>query len=304
MQIVPTGIGINPFAFYPAINAAIGTTAPYSVAHMDDQGRELAVYLGQDNVYIFDGSSVEPIGDFPISDGSRRRLGARSKILSDATLANPTQIVGFVTYSINSYPFRAYWLAFPGVSLWVFNFDEGNWTYFTYADVVTMIGDWYTTQNVTIASLIGTIQSQRWTPATLPSSTTFEGILLGFVDGVTSYANFQATCERVSNLTSGKLIFADRRHKKSVKRFRLSFTDLQSTTFNVTITNEQGQNQVFTFTVGTGSGDVLNYIQEFRLPGLRFTYNVQVPANQYTSLVELAPIYDTGGEQRCGLVEN
>jgi hypothetical protein len=303
-QIIPTGIGLSPFSFIPIANAAIGTIAPYSVAHLDDQGREYAVYIGQDNVYVFDGSSVEPIGDMPLNDGSRRRLGARSRILADVVLTNLQLISGFVSYSINGQIFKAYWLNIPGLALWVYNFDEANWTRFTYTNIVYNLGPFFNNVSIRIKDLIGSIASQTWTPATLAGSSIFQSMLLGFINGVVAFIDFTVPCELSAYVTSGKVIFKDRRHTHTAKKIRVSFTVLGPVTWTLTLTNQDGQQQQFSFTLGTGSGDVLNYVQEFNLKGLRLQYSLAVPANTLVGLVEIAPMYDTGGEQRGGLIEN
>lgn len=302
MQIVPTGIGLAPFNFASVINATQGAVAPYSIDHFDDNGREMEIHLGVDNVYIFDGTSISPIGDSPIDQ--RRRLGARSRILTDVMSVSPQTIYGFPTYSINGQVFRAYWLVIPNVSVWVYNFDEANWTQLTYGKTIKTIGNFFKNQAIRIMDLVGTIQAQTWTPATLQTNNPFEGLLLGFNDGTAGYVDFTNTSEIGASLTSGRLIFGDRRHKKTVKKFRLTFIDLGSTSFTITLANEQGQTKTFTFVVGSGSGDVLNYVQEFNIPGLRFQYTVSVPAFSNTAIVELCPIFDMGGEQRGGLLEN
>lgn len=304
IQIIPTGIGLAPFVSQSIINATQGLIAPYSLEHLDDQGRELSVYLGIDNVYVFDGTSVEPIGDMPMSDGSRRRLGARSRILIDVQASSVNTIYGFITYSINGQIFRAYWLVIPNVSVWVYNFDEGNWTRFTYSKTIVSVGNFFKNSAIRIIDLVGRIQDQTWTPATLQQNNPFEGFLLGFNDGTAGYVDFTNYSELPATITSGKLLFGDRRHKKTIKKFRLAIVDQGATTFTITLTNEQGQQEVHSFTIGSGSGDVLSFIQEFRLPGLRFQYVISVPANSPSGVVELAPIYDIGGEQRCGFLEN
>jgi len=280
----------------------MGTIAPYSLARIDDSGRELAVYLGLDNVYVFDGTSVASIGDMPIDN--RRRIGARSRILTDVSAGSVGKVYGFCTYSLSGQVFRAYWLVIPGVSVWVYNFDESNWTQFTYNKTISSIGEFFKNAAIRIIDLVGTIQAQTWTPATLQMNNPFMGFLLGFNDGTAGYVDFSNYSEIPASITSGKLIYGDRRHKKTVKKFRLSFIDLGSTSFTISLSNEQMQTKSFTFVVGSGSGDVLNYIQEFNLPGLRFQYTVSVPALSPTAIVELAPIWDMGGEQRGGLLEN
>jgi hypothetical protein len=302
MQIIPTGIGLSPFAFVPMINATQGCIAPYSLDHFDDKGRELAAYLGVDNVYVFDGTSIEPIGDMPIDN--RRRLGARSRILTDVQTVDPRTIYAFHTYSINGQVFKAYWLVIPNTSVWVYNYDESNWTRLIYNKKIVSLGNFFKNAAIRIIDLVGRIQDQAWTPLTLQGNNPFEGLLLGFSDGTPGYVDFTNYSELPATITSGKLIFGDRRHSKNIRMFRLSFVDLGPATFTVTITAQTGQTETHTFTIGTGSGDVLNYVQEFKLPGLRFTYVISVPAGTPTGIVEITPIYDVGGEQRCGSLEN
>jgi hypothetical protein len=303
MQLVPTGVGTAPWSFYSIINTPQGCVAPYSLCRMDDNGIEFAVYLGIDNVYTFDGSSIQPIGDMPVGN-NRQRLGARSRILADVLTSNPQTIYGLASYTIAGQYFRAYWLVIPNVAVWVYNFDEGNWTRFTYNKTIVSIGNFFKNNALEIMNLVGTIQSQSWSPATLLNNNPFEGLLLGCSDGTAAYIDFTNYSEIGASLTSGKLIFGDRRHRKAIKKFRLSFIDLGSVTFTITLSNERGQVEAHSFTVGSGSGDVLNYVQEFNMPGLRFQYIVYVPAGSATGIFELAPIYDIGGEQRGGLLEN
>lgn len=304
-QIVPTGIGLNPFAFSSAAVASIGTLAPFSVHHMDDQGREFGVHIGKDNAYAFDSSSVEPIGDNPLSDGSRRRVGARARIMGDLLLSNAITIKGYCTYVVNGQPFRSYWINIPDIGMWVLNFDEGNWTRFLYDGKVTCIGPFTNFQSaVRIMDLVGTIASQTWSPATLIQPLTLDGILLGFSDGTSGYETFGQPCELYSVITSGKLIFQDRRHSHTVKKFRLTFRDNGPVSFTLGLANEKGQSETHTFSLGSGSGDILNYIQEYKIPGLRIQYTLSIPPNTLTDVVELAPMYDEGGEQRGGLIDN
>ena len=302
LQIIPSGIGTSPFFFVPIINASQGAIAPYSISTFDDQGVEWASYLGIDNVYIFNGSSVEPIGDRPL-DG-RRRIGARSRILSDVQTVDPRTVYGFNTYSINGQVFRAYWLAVPGVSVWVYNYDEGNWTYFTYQKTLSTLGNFFKNSVIRIIDLVGTIAQQNWTPATLQGNNPFEGFLLGFNDGTAGYVDFTNYSEVAGQIQSGKIIFGDRRHKHTTRKYRLVIQDQGSTTYTITLVNEKGQSESHPFTLGTGSGDVLSFVQEFNITGLRIQWTVSVPANQPGGFVEFAPYYETAGEQRGGNLEN
>lgn len=304
-QIVPTGIGTAPFSFSSAANASIGTLAPFSVHYMDDQGREFSTHIGKDNVYAFDSSSVEPLGDAPLGDGTRRRLGARSRIMGDLLLSLTVMVKGYCTYVVNGQPYRSYWINMPNVAMWVLNFDEGNWTRFIYNKEVTCIGPFTNFQSaIRIMDLVGTIAAQTWSPATLIQPLALDGILLGFVDGTSAYETFGVACELSSSVTSGKLIFQDRRHSHNLKKFRVSFVDQGSVTFTLTVNNEKGQSEAHTFTIGSGSGDELNYVQEYKVPGLRLQYVLSIPANTFTSVSEFAPMIDMGGEQRGGLIDN
>ena len=304
VQIIPTGIGLSPFAFIPIINATQGTIAKFSLDHYDDQGVEYAVYLGLDNVYVFNGSSVTPIGDAPMQ-GSRKRVGARSRILADVKSGGNVDVIyGFITYSVNGIACRCYWLVIPNVSVWVYNFDEGNWVVLTYTGTISTVGVFYAAAGITISELVGTIQAQSWTPDTLDGNNPFPGFLIGFNNGVGGYVDFTQPSEQAASITSGKLIFGDRRHKHTIKWFRLAIFDRGATTYSITLTNEIGVTQTQSFTLGTGSGDVLTYVLPFSITGLRFVWQLNIAAGQLGSVVEFAPMYDTSGSQRSGSVDN
>jgi hypothetical protein len=130
VQIQPTGIGAAPFYFTGIANSNVGNICRRSLARFNKDGVECAAYVGKDNVYVFNQSSVTPIGDSPI-DG-RRRLGARSRIFADLLTADALTAYGFVTQNIGGQIYNAYWLIIPTVSVWVYNFDEGNWTRFAF----------------------------------------------------------------------------------------------------------------------------------------------------------------------------
>ena len=166
------------------------------------------------------------------------------------------------------------------------------------------IGNFFKNAAVRIIDLVGTIQAQTWSPATLQQNNPFQGFLLGFNDGTAGYVDFTNYSEVAASITSGKVLFKDRRHEKTVKKFRLSFIDFGPATYTITLTNNKGQTEAHSFTLGSGSGDVLSYVQEFNISGLRIQYNVSVPAGTPTAIVELAPMYDIGGEQRCGSIRN
>jgi hypothetical protein len=303
VEIVPTGQGTAPFAFYPIINASQGNIAPSSLDHVDLEGQECAVYVSFDNVYLFNGTSVIPIGDSPI-DG-RKRLGARSRILADLRAGGPQNAFGFVSYAINGQFFKAYWLIIPNVAIWVYNFDEGNWTYYVYDQAPNVVGVFNKVGIVRIEDLIGSIASQTWSPATLVSTNPFAGVALGFSSGQVGYVDFTNFSESAWQIVSAKHTFGDRRHKHTIKKFRLVVKDLDGPiTYIITIMNEQGQAQTKNVTLGNNTGDDLSALVEFNIKGLRLQWTITGPVNAAGSFVEFAPIYDTGGEQRGGSVDN
>src|SRR6266403_2809107 len=173
IQIQPTGIGLAPFYFTPIANSNVGNIAPRTLDHFNRDGVECAAYVGKDNVYIFNQSSVIPIGDMPI-DG-KRRIGARSRIFADlVNSGNPPAAFGFVTQSINGQIFNAYWIIIPNTRVWVYNFDENNWTPFSYSGTQTVAGLFFKNQGIRIIDLVGRILDQNWTPATLNPTNPFD----------------------------------------------------------------------------------------------------------------------------------
>jgi hypothetical protein len=297
VQVIPTGIGVAPFFFYPIINAAQGLPYPFTLTHLDLEGQELAVYHTYDNVQLFNGTSIIPIGDAPI-DG-RRRLGARSRILADIKRVNTTQPFGFVTYAINGVFFKAYWLVIPGISVWVYNFDEGNWTYFTYDRVPQVVGNFINPTAPRWLDALGTWQAANYSWASIVSNPGND-FALGFSDGTIGLVDFTNFSESAWQIVSAKHTFGDRRHKHTVKKFRLVVKDLGPVTYTVTMTNESNVTVSKDVTLGTGSGDDLSAILDINIIGLRLQWTVSGPVKASGSFVEFAPMFTVGGEQRGG----
>jgi hypothetical protein len=300
VQVVPTGVGTAPFFFYPIINASNGLPYPSTLEHLDIDGQELAVYHSYDNVQVFNGTSVIPIGDSPI-DG-RRRLGARSRILADIRQVNVNQPFGFVTYSINGVFFKAYWLVIPGISVWVYNFDEGNWTYFTYNRVPQVVGNFVNSTGVRWLDALGTWQAANYAWSSLIANPG-NNFALGFSDGTVGLVDFTNFSESPWQIVSAKHTFGDKRHKHTIKKFRLVVKDLGSVAYTISITNESGKTVSQTVTLGSGSGDDLTVVLEPNITGLRLQWTVSGPVKAAGSFVEFCPIYDIGGEQRGGSVD-
>ncbi len=302
IQIQPTGNGLAPFAFTPIANSNVGNISPRTLDHFNQDGVECAIYVGKDNVYVFNQASVIPIGDSPI-DG-RKRLGARSRIFTDLqNSGNPPQAFGFVTQSINAQIYNAYWIIIPNTRVWCYNFDEGNWTDFSYTGVQNCAGLFFKNQGIRIIDLVGTILQQNWTPATLNPTNPFDGFAIGYNNGQVGYIDFTNYSEIAAQVMSGKHIFNDRRHKHTVKFFRLVVQDLGPVTYTVNVASSTGYSETQTVTLGTGSGDSLSTVLGFNVAGLRITWTVSIPAFSPGAIIEFAPIYDISGEQRGGTID-
>lgn len=297
-QIIPTGIGTTPFRFIPMTSKARGNICPYSVA---TSGEELAAYVGKDNIYAFNGTASEPIGDYPVAD-SRSRAGARTAIFADVFAGDNQHILGHITENVNGRNFSAYWLVIPNVAVWVFNFDERNWMRFTYSAWITAIGTFYTAALIRIMDLVGLISDQNWTPDTLNLPNPFDSLLLGFEDGTPALVDFTNYSEEAWSV-SGTHIFGDARHTKTVKKFRICVLDNGETTFTVTVANQNGQSESQDITMGSGTGKVISRVLPFNIPGIRINWTVSGAAGENSTFVEFTPIFVMGGEQRGGDVD-
>lgn len=292
IQIIPTGIGVAPFAFVPIVGSGCGQRFYNSLQKLTLSGVDVGIFAGPDNVYMFNQTSLQPIGDSPI--GQRRRLGARSRIMADIALSGPFfNTRSHSTYAPGGFPFLAYYLlaqksgSDPTLCpLWVYNLDEENWTRWIFNKVPRALGDFSLTVNGF-------------------DSITNNKIGVSFADGTVGYIDFgQAGSEVSTIIKSGKCVFGDRRHRRTNKKFRLAFTDLGSITWTLTLTNEAGQTAQQSATLGTNSGDDLSYVFSVPLPGLRIQWTLTAPSGSKFAVVECAPMFDVGGEQRGGTVDN
>jgi hypothetical protein len=302
IQIIPTGIGTAPFAFEPLVSANKGCLSPGLIAKFEFGGVDCAAYASQGNIQLFNQTQSLSIGDAPI--GGNRRKGARQAICADlysarlflAALGSGASGFGMVaTDNIKGVPFKALWMLIRNI-LWCYNLDEDNWTRFVLAPPPVITDS---------RTLYGGFGLFDFDTSDILSNTSLTWPSLALSKGNTIYQmNFDTPSEQAMSLTSGKITFGDVRHLHTVKKFRLRITDFGTVTYTLTITNEKGVSQTQVVTLGTNSGDDLAYIFSFSLPGLRFTYNISAPANAQFAVIELAPIYDIGGEQRGGFVDN
>jgi hypothetical protein len=308
-QIIPTGVGLSPFAFIPMGAVAKGNILPYSLASF---GELIACYVGKDDVYLFDGTSSQGIGSRPI-DGNRR-LGARVRIFQDLFTALQTNIFGFILTTANGFEYESYWLFIPSMNkAWVYHFDEGNWTqvFFAPGQLTGPCGSFPLQQIPRIQDLVGTISAQGWSPTSLTNANQLDTMVIS--DGIAnsiSYFNPGATSSAPTSgsintndgwyIKSGQLTFGDTRHVHTV---RMVVEDSAAMTFNLRLTNEYNiQTPVQSITVGTGSGNMITIVIPLKAPitGKYITWELSGPMNVNMGLVELTLPYETSGEVRAG----
>jgi hypothetical protein len=292
LQIIPTGLGTSPFAFVPIVGAKMGPRFLWSLQKLNVGGVDSSIFAGSDNIYFFNQTSIQSIGDAPI--GERRRLGARQRIMADLARSSVFFLTNsFATRDLAGAPYLSYWLLSiknagdpSQCPIWIYNFDEDNWTRWIFNKVPRAIGSFVQT-----VGAFGPSLSER--------------VGISFSDGSLGYLDFgQAGPETSVSIKSGKYTYNDRRHRHTNQKFRLVFTDLGSVTWTLTLTNEAGQSAQQTATLGTNSNDDLSYIFTVKLAGLRIQWTLTAPSGSQFKIVEFTPMYDTSGEQRGGTADN
>jgi hypothetical protein len=299
VQMIPTGIGTNPFAFQPLSAKSKGLLCPKSLCA---NGETTAFYVGNDNVYSFDGTQSTPVGDMPMGQG-RGRLGARTRIFVDLQGIDLSTVLGFVTTAVNGVPYNAYWIIVPGRSVWVFNIDEGNWTRWTFSGNPTAIGVFAPVQTIRIMDLIGTIAQQLWTPATLRDDVPFDSVMIGFADGVDKLFNFSGWSEEPWSITTGQMSYGDDRHGSATKKIRMLYQDNGVAQIVLDMTNEDGQNQHNTYDNenfvpigGVSVGKTVQKVIPVDLPGDFVILKLSGTPGQPFSFSMLSPVYSPSGE--------
>ena len=297
-QMVPTGIGTNPFSFVPLTTRARGNTIPYSLAAA---GEEFCCYVGKDNIYSFNGTNSTPIGDHPVQNN--KRVGARSRIFADLKLVNPAVVSGYVSDTINGQVFPAYWLVIPGVAIWLYQLDEQSWFRFSFADTLSIVGRFFLNNIVTWAGLVGTWAAQTLLWDQFAGVNPLDDVLLAFIDGVDGLVDFSSVSEQAWAM-NGVFLMGDLRHSKTIQKFRVCIQDNGPVTFTIALSNLSGVIASETVTMGTGSGKNISQVLALKISGVRIYWTILGAAGQDLTLVEFAPLFKTASEQRGGTVDN
>lgn len=114
-----TGDSTAPFQFDQISNSfgGIGSLFPYALATYGN----LSAFIGSSDLYGFDGNSITPFGG-----------DAKNRIFPDLARATGDVITGFITPNIGlRYQFLSYWLSIPGVSTWIYSYDDQTWMRFS-----------------------------------------------------------------------------------------------------------------------------------------------------------------------------
>lgn len=122
--VTPTGIGTSPFQFDQVTNSpqGVGCFYPYS---LDTYGG-ISAFVGQQDVYLFDGTSFTPIGG-----------EAKKKIFADIANSTGDVITGQICPNLGTgFDYLAYYLTIPGNSnglpiTWVYSWDDQGWWRFS-----------------------------------------------------------------------------------------------------------------------------------------------------------------------------
>ena len=303
VQMQLTGIGTQPFYFQAVPSRAKGLVIPRSLA---SNGESTCFYVGQDNVYSFDGTNSAPVGDMPYQ--GRARLGARSRIFADIALCDPSLIFGFVSNSVNGRPFSAYWLVIPNVTIWVYHIDDMTWTRWTVTGVPTCIGNYLTQTPIRIIDLIGTIAQQQWSPATLLNDNPYPAVMIGMADGSSILFDFTGWSEQPWYVETGDMEYGDQRHEETTRKLRLTYKDNGPCQISLAFTNEDGEvyentplNPQYIVLDGNNTGRSLKTVLPVNLSGKYIKMHLSGDAEVPFEMSSYAPIYSPGGEVKNAL---
>jgi hypothetical protein len=317
-QIVPTGIGLSPFEFISMGSRAKGSILPYGVATF---GEIISAYIGKNDVYVFDGTQSNGIGDKPI-DGNRR-LGARSRIFADLFNAAEGNCYSIIMSEANGNNYESFWLFIPSLNkAWIYHFDEMTWTqqYFIPSRLVGPAGILSLAQTPAWNQLVGTWQQQSWTWASLSNANPLDTMVISDANADSvAYLNFGTPSSAPTNasinandgwyIRSGQLEFDDPRHGHTAKKIRVSMLDFGAITVSFRFTNEFGQQAkwptadgsntattVYSLSYGTNSGSVLKFVIPVSLQGKYITWEMSGPQGVGWGMSEITAVYDISGE--------
>jgi len=157
--------GTNPFSFDENIIKDVGCIARDSIQSLGS----VLIFLAKDNVYIFDGFSVKPVGT---------RI---AKSLIDSIDPDLRKLIhSTIIDELNLY---LLFVPKPGSTYcdacWVWNYQEDKWTYFEFNDNICSTGLYQASSASTIGELLDRIGTFSWRIGSRSMTTSFPFVLFG-----------------------------------------------------------------------------------------------------------------------------
>lgn len=255
----------------------IGSPAGRTVAEI---GTDL-IFLANDDVYLFDGVDVRPAG---AKDG-RDTSPIRNALFSQM---NQPQIAR--SFGIKVEEFKEYWLFVPGPGstycnrAWVFDYDLGTWTKFTFNDNMQSAGTHTTETSLTIGDLEGNIGNLnfRFGDRTLGASA--PNILLGGQDG-NVYKYSDATSNEDGVAVDAYFDTKDFEFGNLASQSRVTGIDVYKSgdTMKVWYSIDKGQSWVLMGTLTAGSNFDLQQLK-YRVPSsaqIRFRFQNNMVSERF-----------------------
>lgn len=117
------------------------------------------VFLGRDDAYIFDGVSLNPLGANPDNPQSTK---VRRELVEQTNFAQITRAFALIREQE-----KEYWIFVPTSGTYpdtafVYNYEIGSWTKFTFNDNITGHGFYQLDASVTYDDLVGSYDAQTW----------------------------------------------------------------------------------------------------------------------------------------------
>lgn len=163
-----------------------GSSAPKTIQVINGN----IVFLGRDDVYIFDGSALSPLG---VSFNDVKSSKVRSELVEQINYAQIGRAFAIVREQE-----KEYWIVIPTSGTYpdtafVFNYELGTWTKYVFGDYLTGNGFYQLDSSVTYDDLVGSYNAQTWRFGDRSMGSSSPTLLLGDNSGnVFQYSSLDA----------------------------------------------------------------------------------------------------------------
>ncbi len=132
-----------------------GSPAPRTIKVINGN----VVFLGRDDVYLFDGVSLSPLG--AAADGPQTTK-VRRELIQQINFSNITR-----SFAIVREQDKEYWIFIPTsgtypATAFVYNYELNSWSKFTFNNNITGYGFYQLDSSVTFDDLVGSFDAQTW----------------------------------------------------------------------------------------------------------------------------------------------